>query len=71
MASNDDCTGITIKGSASDNGVIWAWISALDRNHLYLANRYCSDCYMSADDTLGHQWKTRAPGANGWFQALD
>ncbi|HEY7146348.1 MAG TPA: hypothetical protein VH637_19065 [Streptosporangiaceae bacterium] len=68
MASNDDCTGITIKSSASSNGVVWTWPGLPSPG--FLANRYCSGFYLSSNDTIGDQWKTKAPGAAGWFQAI-
>lgn len=39
MATTADCTGVIQKGSASDNGTVWA--EYFSNGSVYMVNRYC------------------------------
>jgi hypothetical protein len=59
MASNDLCSGVTVRTSATSNGVVWTWVP--DNDFLF-ANRYCSmgannySSVLGSDNQNGHQW---------------
>jgi hypothetical protein len=64
MASNDACSGITIKSSSASDGVVWIYghMSGGNPNDNYLENRYCTTGaaaeVLSGAGTVSTQYNT-------------
>lgn len=78
MASNETCTGVTIKTDKTSDGTVWYWVVRTGGTLQEIESRYCQNnfandcgnCALAGKNINGHQWQTVSDIADGWFRDI-